>query len=291
MLTLSLVVCTRNRAAQLGPCLDAIAHMQKPAGFELIVVDNGSTDDTQAVLQRFAAQADFRLLPVFEPVKGLGNARNCGWRNAQGAIVAFTDDDCYVEAQFAPAILDAFAANDRLGYLGGRIRLYDPTDLPLTILDLTTPRHFGAGELVPAGAIQGANFAFRRAALEATGGFDPLLGAGTPFPSEDIELVARLSTAGWQGAYTPDAVVFHHHGRKSAADEQSLNRNYDIGRGAYYAAAIMNPHSRSAYLRHWYWSIRQQGLQRTLLELRGAFGYTRARCSRKRPSAPAAKAH
>lgn len=271
--SLSLVVCTRNRAAQLGPCLNAIAAMDKPPGFELVVVDNGSSDQTQAVLSSFERHADFPVRTVQEPRKGLANARNCGWCHAQGELLAFTDDDCYVAPDFAHAIIAAFDANPLLGYLGGRIKLFDSSDLPLTILDVDTPRLFEPGSVLPAGAIQGANFAFRKRALADAHGFDPLLGAGTPFPSEDIEMLARLSAAGWHGAYDPAPIVFHHHGRKTARDAAMLEVSYDVGRGAYYASRLLDKRARLQYLKHWYWAMRNQPLPRSFREFRGAVGY------------------
>lgn len=272
-MNLSLVVCTRNRATQLGPCLKAISTMDRLEDFELIVVDNASTDNTATVIRDFAAEADYLVTLAFEPNPGLGNARNCGWRHAQGDIVAFTDDDCYVDHQFGHAVLSVFQSNDQLGFLGGRILLFDPTDLRITIQESAEKREFPPGKLIPAGAIQGANFAFRRRALEAANGFDPLLGAGTPFPSEDVEMLSRLSALGWPGIYTPEPVVYHHHGRKTTADAHKLSRGYDLGRGAYYMAMILNPGLRVQTLRFWFWRIRHQKFLRTRREIRGGFGY------------------
>ena len=270
---LSIVICTRNRSAQLGPCLNAISAMHRPDGFELIVVDNASTDHTATVIRDFADEADYPVKLAFEPNPGLGNARNCGWRHAQGEIVAFTDDDCYVDRNFAHAILAIFQSNDSLGFLGGRILLHDPSDLRMTIQESTKRQEFPPGKLIPAGAIQGANFAFRRRALGAAGGFDPLLGAGTPFPSEDVEMVSRLSTLGWPGIYTPEPVVYHHHGRKTDDDAYKLIKGYDLGRGAYYMAMMLNPGLRLQTLRFWFWKIRHQEFIRSQREIRGGLGY------------------
>jgi glycosyltransferase involved in cell wall biosynthesis len=76
--------------------LDAVAAMDKPEGFEVIVVDNASHDGTADVIQRYVTVSDFVVKYAFEPAVGLANARNCGWHMARGDIVAFTDDDCYV---------------------------------------------------------------------------------------------------------------------------------------------------------------------------------------------------
>jgi len=254
--------------------------MHRPDGFESVVVDNASTDHTAATIKEFAAEANYPVTFVFEPNPGLGNARNAGWRRAHGDVIAFTDDDCYVDRHFAQAILTVFQTNDTLGFLGGRILLHDLTDLQMTIQESTEKQEFPPGKLIPAGAIHGANFAFRRRALESVGGFDPRLGVGTSLPSEDIEMVNRLSAQGWPGLYTPEPVVYHHHGRKTSADAEKLRRGYDHGRGAYYMALLLNPGLRIQALRFWFWCIRHQELQRTQREIHGALDYLRQRLRR-----------
>ena len=251
--------------------------MDKPERFELVIVDNGSSDDTALVIKAFEKNAGFNVVSAFESVSGLGNARNRGWRMASGEICAFTDDDCYVERDFAHAILAAFRNKQRLGYLGGRIMLFDPTDLRITINESKIPRFLPAGRFVPAGVIQGANFSFRRRALDDARGFDPLLGAGTRFPAEDVEICARLSSLGWDGMYSPSPVVHHHHGRKSPEQAGTLHESYDVGRGAYYCANLLNPGLRLATTRFWFRTFRTNSRGRNVRELQGAFGYLGAR--------------
>ena len=256
--------------------------MHRPDDFELIVVNNASTDNTAAVIENFATNAGYSVKLACESTLGLGNARNCGWQHAQGDIIAFTDDDCYVDPSYAEDILKIFSVDHRLGYIGGRILLFDPTDLPITIKESNVREKFEPGIFIPAGKIQGANFAFRRQALEDAGGFDPLLGAGTPFPAEDIEMLGRLSAMGWYGLYTPEPVVFHHHGRKTEEAAKKLYRGYDLGRGAYYMAMLLKPRFgiRLRTLRYWFYFIRHQSIIRTIRELRGALGYLSAKSKR-----------
>ncbi|MEA1050965.1 glycosyltransferase [Lamprobacter modestohalophilus] len=237
---LSLVISTRNRAESLSKCLDYTLGMQW--AFEVVVVDNGSTDSTRDVINSFQQSCPERISAktVFEPSAGLARARNTGWRAATGEIVGFTDDDCYVDPDFMNAVSRQFASDASLGYLGGRILLFDSRDLRKTIKESTTTEDVPPRTFVPAGFIQGANFAFRREALEACGGFDELMGAGTAYPAEDIDLITRLSAVGWAGRYSPEPVVYHHHGRRSADDAFQLDKGYDVGRGAYYAACVIN---------------------------------------------------
>jgi GT2 family glycosyltransferase len=98
--------------------------------------------------------------------------------------------------------------------------------------------------------------AFRRAMLDQIGGFDERLGAGTSFPSEDIDAAAAVLWAGVPGAYAPRPVVYHHHGRKTEAEANALMRGYDAGRGAYFMKYILRKDSRTAFLRAWAGSIK-----------------------------------
>ena len=239
---LSVVICTRDRAVQLQRCLDAVARLQSQRSWELIVVDNGSRDDTAAVLARFSAlhnQAARSLCVVIgqEPEAGLARARNRGLALARGQIVAFTDDDCYPEPGYLDATLEPFD-DKQVGYMAGKILLHDPADYPITILTLADRVDFAPRTFLRSGVLQGANMAFRREALVAAGGFDPAFGAGALFPAEDIDAAARVNLQGWHGLYWPSSIVRHHHGRKSP-DVPALMRSYDLGRGAYHMKLLL----------------------------------------------------
>jgi GT2 family glycosyltransferase len=128
--------------------------------------------------------------------------------------------------------------------------------------------------------------AVRRSALQEVGGFDEYLGAGTPFPSEDVEILARLSARGHGGCYDPDPVVLHHHGRKAGDDIRRLSTAYDRGRGAYYLKCLFIPAFRVTACRELYQSFRDdlhrlrrdRRLQWQFVnEIRGAVGYAGAR--------------
>lgn len=276
-MTISLIICTRNRAGPLGRCLEAVAEIDHAGDWELVVVDNGSTDTTPAVVADFAATARFRVVPVFQPVPGLSNARNAGVAAATGDLILFTDDDCYV----APDMLDAAArafADPAVGYASGRVRLFDPEDFPVTINESLVPLRFPARRFLPAGAVKGANLAFRKAVLDAIGPFDPLFGSGALFPSEDADAAMRAALAGWEGVYDPAIVVWHHHGRK-AADVAGLYRSYDVGRGAFHAKLLGLKGGLRQGLRAWAGLPGRAWRRRGLLqgELAGALGYWRAR--------------
>jgi glycosyltransferase involved in cell wall biosynthesis len=246
----SLIVCTRNRAAQLGPCLEALSGLRHSGPWELILVDNGSTDGTDAVLKAFVATAPVPACYVFEPVAGLARARNTGVAAASGEVVAFTDDDCYVAPDLIDQVAAAFA-DPAVGYAGGRILLHDPQDARITIMESTEPQRFPPRSFLRTGQFQGANMAFRRAALQAAGGFDTLFGAGSYFPAEDIDALAAVSCGGWTGVYAPGIVVSHHH-RRREADVPALSREYDRGRGAYHMKLLLKRRAIGWFLRAHY---------------------------------------
>lgn len=276
---LSIVICTRNRALSLGPMLAALRDVRSERAWELLLIDNASTDDTRRILDAAAPDyPDARAETV--TAIGLGAARDAAWRMAKGEIVLFTDDDCYVAPDIVDATIRAFADHPGTGLIGGRILLHDPDDYPVTIDERTEAETIEPCSFAPPGTLQGANFAFRRSALEAIGGIDTMLGAGTPFPCEDIDAVAACLWAGIPGRFDPAMVVRHHHGRKEA-DFPALMEGYDRGRGAYFAKYALRPDSRAAYLEGWarerFASPHRGDLATLRRELRSALRYLRAR--------------
>jgi hypothetical protein len=235
----------------------------------LIIVDS-STDETASMVQEFIKTAPVPARYLFEPRSWIGNARNAGLEIARGDIVAFTDDDCYPAPDFLSSVWLAF--EDRsIGYISGRIMLHDPADYPLTINESTVPRTFPARSFIRAGEVMGANMAFRRRVLLDTGGFDPYI------PAEDVDVASRASAAGWEGRYTPEVIVSHHHGRK-ASDLPSLWKVYAIGRGAYHMKLLLNGGHLSWFLRAVYemrWRCRGESRKSLIWEQVGAARYAR----------------
>ena len=131
----SVIVCTRNRVHAITACLDSIAvalsHVS-PVTAEIVVVDNGSSDDTFAVVQKWAASCAFPVRVVVEPKTGVSAARNCAMRIAQGDLLVFTDDDCRLSDTYVKELLRYDAGDASLVLRGGRVELGDPTDLSLT---------------------------------------------------------------------------------------------------------------------------------------------------------------
>src|ERR1700722_4588406 len=245
----SVVICTRNRSQSLRRSLQFFVDLKAACAWELIVVDNNSSDGTAEIVTT-ARQEIQRLKYVLEERIGLGAARDRGWRESVGRIVIFTDDDCYPDPAFIDAYVLAFNSRQDVGYMGGRIHLWDETDIRTTTDYRKEPVEIEPYQFIPAGALQGANMAIRRSVLEQIGGVDPELGAGTPFPCEDIDLVARAAWSGHRGRYDPAPLVHHHHGRKKG-DELLIMKGYDRGRGAYYMKYILRKDTRRTYAKAW----------------------------------------
>jgi glycosyltransferase involved in cell wall biosynthesis len=280
---LSLLICTRNRAKQLDQTLQRVAKIRTELNWELVIVDNASTDTTVAVVEEFAATYQRSVQTIVQEGRGVASAKNAGWRAARSEIVCCIDDDCYPEENFLDAMFQSFNEDREVGFVGGRILLHDPTDRRITIQESLKPLSFSAGSFIRPGVIQGANIAYRRAALEGVGGFDPWFGAGAFYSGDETELMARLSAAGWKGAYNPKPVVYHHHGRKSASDEWRLMRWYDRGRGAFYAKFMLNRNTRDVYIKNWFLTRRNHSWKTTALEIAAGLDYVARACRARRP--------
>jgi glycosyltransferase involved in cell wall biosynthesis len=276
----SLIVCTRNRATRLPDFLECISSLDAPpGGWELIIVDNGSTDGTAGLLEAFAGQAAFPVRRVYAATPGLARARNAGLAHAAGEIIAFTDDDCYPRRDFLAAIAEVFE-NPRVGFVGGRTELHDPTDAWTCVSHVTTPMDVLPHSFLPAGLIHGANMAVRREVVSTLGGFDPLLGpGGLCVAADDTDYIARAMWNGWSGQCDPRPVVSHHHGRKPGPAAERQRRGYDYGRGAYYVKFVLDRRSRREYLRGWWRDTSRRPLRPARLrrELTGGARYLLAR--------------
>jgi glycosyltransferase involved in cell wall biosynthesis len=124
---LSVIVATRNRAANLCPCLDSIAAAfakAAPLHAEIIMVDNGSTDNTPDVIKAWSAGSGMPIKSLSEPRPGRTRALNCALRAAEGNLLVFTDDDCRLSENYVNDLLRHFASDGAdLVIRGGRVEL------------------------------------------------------------------------------------------------------------------------------------------------------------------------
>lgn len=197
----SVVVATHNRARRLCQLLESLQAQTIDADrFEVIVVDDASSDETQAVLTGALAEERLRL-NVFRNghAKGPGGARNVGWRAARASLIAFIDDDCVASERWLEEGMD-LADTHPGSIIQGRV---DP--VPDELARLTpftrTQRIHGAGPY-----FQTCNIFYPRSLLERLGGFDPIFaGHG----GEDADLAWRAISDGTPTAFAPKARAFH----------------------------------------------------------------------------------
>lgn len=196
---IAVVVATRNRAERLARAFDAIAAQRIQGGFELVVVDDASTDATARLLEHRRSRGEhdaFRVIRRDSP-GGPAAARNVGWRAATAPLVAFTDDDCEPAPGWLAAVAQS-AATAPYSFVHGPTHPH-PEEVagrgPFSrTIDVRDP-----GPWFPA-----CNVAYPRALLERLDGFDERLPRG-----EDTDLAWRAKELGARPVWAPDALVHH----------------------------------------------------------------------------------
>lgn len=231
---ISAIICTHNRAAYLGAAIDSLLAQNFAGEYEIIVVDNASTDHTRQIVA--ARSSHLHLRYVYEPALGLSVARNTGAKLAQAGILAYLDDDAIASSSWLAELYAAYQAHPELAIAGGRVTLLwtDTAQTP-NWLSARLAANLGAYDLgseflwidQPALTPRGLNYSIRRSFLDQVGGFDVKLGrVGTNLLSnEELHMTELALEQGWQVAYLPEAHVAHH-----VAPER-LHRSWFLSRG------------------------------------------------------------
>lgn len=226
VLRCSVVIPTRNRAPLLERCLEALGRQEMNASTtEIIVVDDGSTDDTAERVRRAAEQGKLSIRLLKGKGRGPAAARNIGWRAATAPVVIFTDDDCEPAPRRNADLVEFLEQNPALAGVGGKITRIRDGVVPRFVDDEGYLAH--PGDEGSADYLVTANAAYRKAALEEVGGFNE------SFPcagGEDPELSFRLRERGAKLAKIDGGVVLHNHPR-TLLDLYRMNWRY--GRGAF----------------------------------------------------------
>lgn len=196
---ISVVVCSYNGSRTIKETLTRLGELDYP-DYEVIVVDDGSTDNTAGIARQF----DVRLISV--PNGGLSRARNLGMEAAAGEIVAYIDDDAYPDPDWLRFLAHTFLTTDFAAVGGPNIP--PPGDGPIAECVANSPGgpiHVLTSDR-EAEHIPGCNMAYRKSFLEAIGGFDPRFRAA----GDDVDLCWRLMGHGGRIGFSPSAVVWHH---------------------------------------------------------------------------------
>ena len=209
----SVIIGTHNRAALLEVALETLCHQSlAPAAYEVIVVDNGSTDETASVVAAFRQRLP-NLRYCFEAVPGISVARNHGWRVAQGQYVAFTDDDSRLPAEWLATAQQISQMHAPAAFGGPYFACYEGAK-PAWFKDSYGSTKLGdQPRALTSGYLPGPNLFFRRDLLSITGGFNPALGVvGKQLGYGEEEVLLQLVRERSPGAliyYDPNLYVYH----------------------------------------------------------------------------------
>jgi glycosyltransferase involved in cell wall biosynthesis len=243
MHALSVVVPTRNRPDHVGPCVASI--LANPGSFELVLIDQSDTDATELAMQPYLRDPRFRI--VRTTTRGASNARNLGVSGSSRPLIAFTDDDCRVAADWLRQVAKIFATDPAADIVYGRVTIPKHLQGKGFAADFEPRRREYHGEFpavdVPWGI--GANMSVRRSLFERIGGFDVLLGPGAPFnASEEFDLMIRALASGSKVVNAAEVQV-EHFGVREGDDASNLMRGYGVSVGATLAkhVRLRTPHS------------------------------------------------
>lgn len=222
----TVIICTYNRANNLPRCLGALARQEGTEGmtWEVLVVDNNSSDGTPAMVDRLAKELPINIRYARETQQGLNYARNTGIRESKGTYFSYVDDDIEVSPIWLSSLYRCFVDNDA-DAVGGRIHLDPSITLPAWIRDKETKgflgfQDFGDDPFRMDGKHKypyGGNMAFHRRVVDRIGYFNPLLGRkgegkkrSELFKGAETDYFHRLAASGEPRIfYAPDAIVYH----------------------------------------------------------------------------------
>ncbi|MEM9502648.1 MAG: glycosyltransferase family 2 protein [Cyanobacteria bacterium P01_E01_bin.43] len=214
---ISAIICTHNREDYLGAAIDSLLE-QDFADYEVIVVDNASTDSTRAIVE--ARLPHPRLQYVYEANLGLSVARNAGAAVAKGEILAYLDDDAEASGGWLTALAQIYEQDTTVAIAGGKVTLiWPPNCTPPNWISTGMTGNLGAYDLgneivyieQPGMTPRGLNYSITADFLEKIGGFDVNLGrvGKNLLSNEELYMTEKALNMGYRVAYLPDALVAH----------------------------------------------------------------------------------
>lgn len=239
---LTIIICTRNGAARLPAALKSLNKLElSNAAVEIVIVDNGSSDDTALVVRQAQRQSPQCIHYIFEPRPGLSVARNHGIAFASGKLVAFIDDDAEVTRFWFTGIRQAFDSPCKptavVGPILPRTPLIFPDWFPQRLISHLSIMNRGsqARLLHYPNYGFGANMAFRREVFDELKGFDTSLGRSPQAPfrtGEETDFFLRIERNGGRIFYTPKAIVRHTVPPERLNPTWLMRQTYWIGRAS-----------------------------------------------------------
>lgn len=245
--TVSVVIPAYNAQATLSACLASVCALTYPKPkFSVLAVDNNSTDATRSIIESFAPQVQY----LAAKKQGRGAARNCGIAHAESDVIAFTDADCVVDADWLTALVEPLS-DETVGIVGGANRATRPCNAIELFGEQIHDHEKALTVYEPPYAIT-MNWASPRVLLQTLNGFDETLRR-----DEDVDLAWRILQHGKRLVYQPRAIVAH-------ANENTLRGLFHEGvKHGYYSvilnrkhAAFLKPYGRprfyrASYVRLW----------------------------------------
>ena len=209
---ISIIIPTRGRKVSLKEGLLSLTHLDYPGnGYEVIVIDDGSTDGTVEMLVKMQKSLPYPLqYGSLKEKNGISAARNLGMQIAKGQIFVFTDDDCLFEKRWLTSLLGPFSSN-KVGAVGGLDKAPEEATFFSKCVGYLFTSFVGTGGLRAGNRFRvgryypkGCNMAVLKVAIDKVGGFDEYLA-----PGEEIDLGYRIERAGYQIKFVPGAFVWH----------------------------------------------------------------------------------
>jgi GT2 family glycosyltransferase len=196
----SVIVCSYNGGPTLAACLDSLGKLSYPE-YEVILVDDGSTDDTAYIAAQFP-----QVRYIHQSNHGLSHARNTGAAAAKGEVFAYTDSDCMADTDWLEYLIGTLVSGDYAGVGGPNVTPPAQDWIQACVAAAPGgPSHVLLTDTV-AEHIPGCNMAFYRWAFESVGGFDPEYHKA----GDDVDFCWRIQQAGWVIAFSPTAIVWHY---------------------------------------------------------------------------------
>jgi glycosyltransferase involved in cell wall biosynthesis len=227
-------MCTYNRSALLERVLDACFEQTVPDdAYEVVLVNDGSTDDTAATIERAGARAACRFTVVNQTNSGLAKGRNAGIARATGERIIFIDDDVLVLPNFVEEHLRSHASQPQSIVRGGAIEVEDFDDLPPPVWNI---RNYSGNYFWT------TNVSVPLATIRAIGGFDESF---SEYGWEDIDVGLRLRRAAVKAAFNPKALVYHFKPRPRSGSVETMLRQARAQARTAVRLAKLHPHWRT----------------------------------------------